>query len=391
MNVDRFWYANQTAMVPAVWHYASGIVSLLCLIIGIVCNGLVILVFIKNEVLQRPRNYFLINLAITDLGLLLTNNSLHVISSFKTQWIFGQKGCNFYSVCGGIFGLTSIATMALISLNRLSAVNDPFSSLKLSARSTLRYLVCAWIYGSIWILPPLFGWNRFILEGFGTSCTFDYVSKDLYDRLFILILVTGGFLIPLSIIVLSYSSILMKLSQRSCALILQNENGKKDPTIYNFNDLNPTNEIEHCRVTPLVFDSNDENHIIQQMRRTEIRATRTVLLICTVFCLAWGPYALMALISLFGFNHLINAYTTSLLGMLTKVAACINPIIYAISLNGFREQIASHIKCIHPNVQEQRQASKVSSTYLIHKNLSNLPNSSSRQQTQSAIMVRDSI
>jgi hypothetical protein len=47
-------------------------------------------------------------------------------------------GCNFYSVCGGVFGLTSIGTMAAISLNRLSAVNDPFSSLKLSSRATLR-------------------------------------------------------------------------------------------------------------------------------------------------------------------------------------------------------------------------------------------------------------
>jgi hypothetical protein len=32
------------------------------------------------------------NLAITDLGLLLTNNSMHVISSFKKKWIFGQAG-----------------------------------------------------------------------------------------------------------------------------------------------------------------------------------------------------------------------------------------------------------------------------------------------------------
>jgi hypothetical protein len=34
----------------------------------------------------------LINLAITDVGLLLTNNSMHAISSFKKQWIFGQAG-----------------------------------------------------------------------------------------------------------------------------------------------------------------------------------------------------------------------------------------------------------------------------------------------------------
>lgn len=46
----------------------------------------------RNDVLQKPRNYFLINLAITDLGLLLTNSSLHAISSFKRRWIFGQAG-----------------------------------------------------------------------------------------------------------------------------------------------------------------------------------------------------------------------------------------------------------------------------------------------------------
>ena len=46
-------------------------------------------------------------------------------------------GCNFYSVCGGIFGLTSIATMAAIALNRLTAVNDPFSSLKLGSCFTM--------------------------------------------------------------------------------------------------------------------------------------------------------------------------------------------------------------------------------------------------------------
>jgi hypothetical protein len=47
MNVDRFWYANETATIPAVWHYASGIFSLLCLIFGVVFNGLVISVFLR--------------------------------------------------------------------------------------------------------------------------------------------------------------------------------------------------------------------------------------------------------------------------------------------------------------------------------------------------------
>ncbi|CAF1578125.1 unnamed protein product [Rotaria sordida] len=350
MNVSRFWFVNETENIPAVWHYCAGIFSLLCLIFGIVANGLVIFVFIKNDVLQRPRNYFLINLAITDFGLLVTNNSMHVISSFNKKWIFGQIGCNFYSVCGGIFGLTSVTTMAAIALTRLIAVNDPLSSLTLSSHSTLSYLVCAWIYGSFWIMPPLIGWNRFVLEGFGTSCTFDYVSKDLWDRSFILILVIGGFFIPFLVIIFAYSFILIKLCQRGRQFPLQNKDNqylnKQNKTDY-FNQLNLPNENQSRQRTKTQLSLSDDGNIIRHIRRTEARATRTALLICTVFCSAWGPYAIMALISVLGFDHLVNVYTTAILGMFTKVAACINPLIYALSLNGFRERICAYVKCIY--------------------------------------------
>jgi len=200
-------------------------------------------------------------------------------------------------------------------------------------------------------MPPLFGWNRFILEGFGTSCTFDYISKDLWDRLFVLTLVIGGFLIPLSIILLSYGFILIKLSQRGRQFIPQSHNEQN--TTYYFNQLNPPSEYRVHSGTPTTYDhNNNENTIIRNIHRTEARATRTALLICGVFCLAWAPYAIMALISLLGFDYLINSYTTAMLGMFTKVAACINPLIYALSLNGFREQICLYIKSMYQCKEE---------------------------------------
>ncbi|CAF0957461.1 unnamed protein product [Adineta ricciae] len=395
MNVDRFWYSNQTVAVPAVWHYVSGVISLACLLFGMISNGLVIFVFFRNNGLQRPRNYFLINLAITDLGLLLTNNSMHVISSFRKRWIFGQSGCNFYSVCGGVFGLTSIATMASISLNRLSAVNDPFSSLKLSSRSTLRCLVFTWIYGSMWIMPPLFGWNRFILEAFGTSCTFDYVSNDLTDRLFIIMLVTGGFFIPLTVILLSYSSILSKLSQRGRVLVSKESDGKSSQQSnagsYSFNQLNNANDIKTSRGGSTVLDYQDENSYTRNMRRTEARATRTALFICALFCLAWGPYALMALISLAGFNYLVNAYTTSMLGILTKFAACMNPLIYALSLSGFREQIQLHVReACHCGVRDTRQFQS-SNLDLTRRQLSNTTDYSKSYKITSNTVIQEGL
>ena len=47
MNIDRSPFANQTASVPPLWHYATGTFSLLCLLCGLCSNGLVIFVFLR--------------------------------------------------------------------------------------------------------------------------------------------------------------------------------------------------------------------------------------------------------------------------------------------------------------------------------------------------------
>ncbi|CAF1110378.1 unnamed protein product [Adineta steineri] len=349
MNINSPFYIHTNASVSAVWHYATGVYSLLCLLCGTLSNGLVILVFIRNTVLQQPKNFLLINLALTDLGLILTNTSLHSIASFNKNWPFGQQGCSFYGFCGGVCGLTSIATMAAIALTRLAVVIDPFSSLRLTERFALKCIICSWIYGLIWMIPPLFGWNRFVLEGFGTTCTFDYISKDFWNRLYIITIVIGGFLIPLIIIVVSYTIILHKLSKRSHHLIDQNVYKQSFPihleqqNSYYFISNSPNYETYRNR-TKTFFESNETTRMTQIIRLTEARATRTALLVLFIYCTAWGPYAFMTILSQTGFEHYVNMYTTAVLGLFTKTAACINPLVYALSSSGFRRYI-----CIYSN------------------------------------------
>ncbi|CAF0770571.1 unnamed protein product [Rotaria sordida] len=347
MSIDYSLFANVSASVPAIWHYSTGLVSLLCLICGTLSNGIVLFIFIKDPNLRQPRNFFIINLAITDLGLLLSNNTLHVIASFKKQWIFGQIGCNLYAICGGVFGLGSITTMAAISITRLVAVIRPLSSLTLGSQFTIKCLICSWIYGSIWIMPPLFGWSRFVFEGFGTTCTFDYFSRGYWDKLFILTLVTGGFLIPLSIILLSYKFILIKLNRRSRRLTYRNSDEQnlqlrsRQSNVYSFQSANSVTDTRKQSETVTICEANGENHIVRNSYLTEARARRTVLYICAIFCIAWGPYALTAVLSQFGFDRFITPYTTAMLGLFTKTAACVNPLIYALSSVTFRQQLRS--------------------------------------------------
>ena len=239
------------------------------------------------------------------------------------------------------------------------------------------------------MIPPLLGWNRFVLEGFGTSCTFDYVSKDFWDRLFTLTLVIGGFLIPLSVILFAYAFILTKLSQRARHLIQYSKNAQcsnEQNITYALNRLNLSDESRiHLGST---ISSNNHNSTMENVRRAETRATRTSLVICTIFCSAWGPYALMAIISTFGFDYLVNAYTTSMLGLCTKVAACVNPLIYALSLNRFREELTIYVKYMCHNHTEHRRGLTLSQFDLNRRSYLNLPNATINRQCLRSDLVQ---
>jgi r-opsin len=207
------------------------------------------------------------------------------------------------------------------------------------------------MYGSIWIIPPLLGWNRFIFEGFGTTCTFDYISKNVWDRLYVMILVTGGFLIPLLIIIVSYTFILIKISRRSRCLMNNDDQNyelelRKQTIFYS----HPTNSFNDGQSrSESTLEPNQNNQITGNLLRTEARVTRTALLVCVIYCTAWGPYALMAILSQIGFTYCLNVYTTAMLSLFTKTAACINALIYAFSSSTFHRQICLCVNSILPN------------------------------------------
>ena len=109
-----------------------------------------------------------------------------------------------------------------------------------------------------------------------------------------------------------------------------------------------------------IFDVDGENLARKNIRRTEIRATRTALIICAVFCFAWGPYSLMTVLAQFGFDWYVNEYSTSVLALFTKTAACINPLVYALTSSIVRQRIYSWVH------RSSRTPSKVCESSSIH-------------------------
>ena len=93
------------------------------------------------------------------------------------------SACELYALIGGIFGLMSINTMAMIAIDRYNVIAKPIRAARgLTYRKAFSMIVLVWVWSIVWSLPPLFGWGAYIPEGFQTSCTFDYLTRTAYFR-----------------------------------------------------------------------------------------------------------------------------------------------------------------------------------------------------------------
>jgi hypothetical protein len=91
MNVSSFW-GNITSADQSASNLISSIYLTNAALFGSFLNILVIYFYSHDKILRKPSNYFFINLAVTDLLMLVTTIPMSVISSFYGRWIFGKIG-----------------------------------------------------------------------------------------------------------------------------------------------------------------------------------------------------------------------------------------------------------------------------------------------------------
>jgi r-opsin len=116
--------------------------------------------------------------------------------------------CNAYAALTGTAGLVTINTLALISQDRYRAVARHINPTQPRPnRATVAAAVGVWIYSLSWALAPLLGWGTYVLDGIGTTCSFDYFTRTTGNIAFVLSITVGNFVLPLTVIVFSYSGI----------------------------------------------------------------------------------------------------------------------------------------------------------------------------------------
>nr|XP_028592932.1 opsin-5-like isoform X3 [Podarcis muralis] len=146
---------------------ADIIVGIFYIIFGICSfcgNSILLYVSYKKKNILKPAEYFMINLAISDLGMTLTLYPLAVTSSLSHRWLFGQQVCLFYAFCGVFFGICSLSTLTLLSTVCCLKICFPSYGNRFRREHGWILIGCSWAYAAIFALSPLAHWGEYGAE-----------------------------------------------------------------------------------------------------------------------------------------------------------------------------------------------------------------------------------
>nr|XP_021152970.1 melanopsin isoform X1 [Columba livia] len=335
MTVQDVPGAFPTVDVPDHAHYTVGVVILLVGITGTLGNFLVIYVFCRSRSLQTPANVFIVNLAISDFLMSITQSPVFFTNSLHKRWIFGEKGCELYAFCGALFGITSMITLMVIALDRYFVITKPLSSVGVtSKKKALIILVGVWLYSLAWSLPPFFGWSAYVPEGLLTSCSWDYMTFTPSVRAYTMLLFCFVFFIPLIAIIYSYIFIFEAIK-------------KANKSIQTFG----------CK------HGNKECQKQYQRMKNEWKMAKIALIVISLYVISWSPYSIVALVAFAGYSHVLTPFMNSIPAVIAKASVIHNPIIYAITHPKYRRAIATYVPCLGSLLRVSPKDSRSFSSY----------------------------
>ena len=122
--------------------------------IGLVGNIMTIVIIKYNAYLRTPTNFYLLNLAVSDLMMLLCNLPLEMIEIYYRQWPLPVAFCKLRSLCAEFFTCSSILTILAFTCERYFAIVHPIHFHQLSHfRRAQNIIIIIWCISLAFSLP----------------------------------------------------------------------------------------------------------------------------------------------------------------------------------------------------------------------------------------------
>ena len=214
---SEFWKCS-TLVNSKAFKIGGTVAFCLILLVSIAGNSLIVMLVYKTPNLRKPINYFIANMASSDLLFILFTCPWFIARLYSSRIIggqFGQAFCKLNTFFLNVSAFVSIQNLVLIAVDRFGAVVFPLRSPLIRSKLCPFFILATWIV-ALAVSSPLFfaaklvensgrkqcdstaGWK----EAFGESSSYPEFKLVIYI-LFIYI--------PVLLLVILYSFILVKL------------------------------------------------------------------------------------------------------------------------------------------------------------------------------------
>uniref|UniRef100_A0A8B9HHD1 Opsin 4xa n=1 Tax=Astyanax mexicanus TaxID=7994 RepID=A0A8B9HHD1_ASTMX len=259
--------------------------------------------YCSNKKLRTPPNYFIMNLAVSDFLMAITQSPIFFVNCMYKEWVFGETGkCSF-------FRLTLITSCDVCVANLLDdhhPTSSPTHPKSIGWSTSSR---CQLVHVGSYFTGSTSPWG----QGKLCVCTCTSVSA------------TGV-----------YSMICHSFSTKTPVNF---------PSVcFFFRDVERLGT--HVRKTTLIQ---------QQSIRTEWKLAKVAFVVIIVYVLSWSPYAFVTLIAWAGYSSILTPYSKAVPAVIAKASAIYNPIIYAIIHSKYRNTLAEKIPCLYFMAKQPRK------------------------------------
>ena len=208
------------------------------LIVSLVGNILLFLVILNNKQLRKSINYFVFNMAVSDLLNPLTIMPIHIVqiisgsSSWKVDspWILGNILCKLSYFLPDVSLVVSIESLLLISMDRFVAVVFPLKAKLISPKARLISIGCVWLVAIAVHTPYFYTFRLFHVEN-KTYCKSDWGPSETHTKKrYLMANFITFFIIPVCLLVIMYGFIArtLKTKNNECQQRLSFEQRSRD-------------------------------------------------------------------------------------------------------------------------------------------------------------------
>lgn len=197
-------------------------------IIGIFGNVLVCYVVFRNKAMHTVTNFFITNLALSDILLCILAVPFTPLYTFLERWIFGKALCHLVAYAQGVSVYISTLTLTAIAVDRFIVIIYPF-------RHRMKLSTCILIITSIWIVSLLltlpYGLYVALNKNYEPNPNYYYCEEDWPSentrKIYGTITVILQFFLPFLMICLCYILVSIRLNDRA-KVKLGNKSSKKE-------------------------------------------------------------------------------------------------------------------------------------------------------------------